>query len=60
MPVLQAGSGMKKRRFPEAELLARLRRYEAVLRSFGADVDVLRHGTMSNSAARAIDDKTFN
>jgi hypothetical protein len=31
--------GPRKRRFPEAELLARLRRYEAVLKSYGADID---------------------
>lgn len=31
----------RKRRFPEAELLARLRRYEHHLRSYGADIDAL-------------------
>ena len=31
----------RKRRFPEAELLARLRRYEHHLQSFGADIDAI-------------------
>lgn len=32
----------RKRRFAEAELLARLRRYEDLLRSYGANIDDLR------------------
>lgn len=31
----------RKRRFPEAELLARLRKYEQHLRSYGADIDAI-------------------
>lgn len=31
----------RKRRFPEAELLARLRRYERHLRSYGADIEAI-------------------
>ena len=60
VPVVQADSGMKKRRFPEAELLARLRRYEAALKSFGADVDALRYGNTSSSTTRAIDTRAAN
>jgi hypothetical protein len=33
----------RKKRFAEAELLARLRRYEDLLRNYGADIDELRH-----------------
>jgi hypothetical protein len=31
----------RKRRFPEAELLARLRKYEYHLKSYGADIDAI-------------------
>lgn len=31
----------RKKRFPEAELLARLRRYEEHLRGYGADIDAI-------------------
>jgi len=31
----------RKRRFPEAELLARIRKYEHHLRSYGADIDAI-------------------
>ncbi|KAE8441227.1 hypothetical protein EG329_005591 [Mollisiaceae sp. DMI_Dod_QoI] len=31
----------RKRRFPEAELLARIRRYEEALKSYGADIDAI-------------------
>jgi Fungal Zn(2)-Cys(6) binuclear cluster domain len=31
----------RKKRFPEAELLARLRKYEDHLRSYGADIDAI-------------------
>ena len=31
----------RKKRFPEAELLARLRRYERHLRNYGADIDAI-------------------
>jgi hypothetical protein len=33
----------RKKRFPEAELLARLRRYEEHLRSYGADIDAINN-----------------
>jgi hypothetical protein len=31
----------RKKRFPEAELLARIKRYEAHLRGYGADLDAI-------------------
>lgn len=31
----------RKRRFPEAELLARIRRYEDALKGYGADIDAI-------------------
>ncbi|KAH7417597.1 hypothetical protein BKA64DRAFT_304066 [Cadophora sp. MPI-SDFR-AT-0126] len=34
----------RKKRFPEAELLARLRRYEDHLRAYGADIDAINAG----------------
>lgn len=34
----------RKRRFAEAELLARLRRYEEVLTSYGVDIDAIGGG----------------
>lgn len=34
----------RKKRFPEAELLARLRRYEDHLRAYGADIDAINSG----------------
>jgi hypothetical protein len=34
----------RKKRFPEAELLARLRRYEELLKSYGADIDAINSG----------------
>lgn len=45
----------RKRRFPEAELLARIGKYEAALLSFGADLEVIRRGdvegvTLSSTA----------
>ncbi|KAK9322024.1 hypothetical protein V1517DRAFT_362119 [Lipomyces orientalis] len=33
----------RKRRFPEAELLTRLQRYERHLRRYGADIDAINH-----------------
>ncbi|KAG9234141.1 fungal-specific transcription factor domain-containing protein [Amylocarpus encephaloides] len=36
----------RKKRFPEAELLARLRRYEAHLRNYGADIDAINQEEM--------------
>ncbi len=35
----------RKKRFPEAELLARLRRYENHLRAYGADIDAINNET---------------
>lgn len=45
----------RKKRFPEAELLARLRKYEDHLRSYGADIDAINRevpnaGPQSNTA----------
>lgn len=45
----------RKKRFPEAELLARLRKYEDYLRSYGADIDAINRegpnaGPQSNTA----------
>lgn len=37
----------RKRRFPEAELLARLRRYERHLRSYGADLEAINREDLS-------------
>ncbi|KAJ9143455.1 Zn2/Cys6 DNA-binding protein [Pleurostoma richardsiae] len=34
----------RKKRFPEAELLSRLRKYEAALRTYGADLDAIVDG----------------
>lgn len=36
----------RKKRFPEAELLARLRKYEAHLRNYGADIDAINREEM--------------
>jgi hypothetical protein len=38
----------RKKRFPEAELLARLRRYERHLKNYGADIDAINREDMSN------------
>jgi hypothetical protein len=48
----------RKKRFPEAELLARLRKYEEHLRRYGADVDAINSegptaAPPTNSAIRA-------
>lgn len=37
----RSAPGPRKKRFPEAELLDRLRLYEAALRSYGADIDTI-------------------
>jgi hypothetical protein len=47
----------RKKRFPEAELLARLRNYEDHLRSYGADIDAINRegphaGPQSSTALR--------
>ncbi|KAH9216525.1 hypothetical protein DL95DRAFT_335185 [Leptodontidium sp. 2 PMI_412] len=36
----------RKKRFPEAELLARLRRYEDHLKAYGADIDAINSGSI--------------
>lgn len=41
----------RKKRFPEAELLARLRRYETALKEYGADIDSI-NGTVNNADSR--------
>lgn len=38
----------RKKRFPEAELLARLRRYERHLKNYGADIDAINREDLSN------------
>jgi hypothetical protein len=52
----------RKKRFPEAELLARLRRYEEVLRSYGADIDAInndgREIATSNGRGKTLLSKT--
>lgn len=39
----------RKRRFPEAELLARIRRYEHHLKLYGADIDAINAETSAPS-----------
>ncbi|PVH78804.1 hypothetical protein DL98DRAFT_572886 [Cadophora sp. DSE1049] len=49
----------RKKRFPEAELLARLRRYEDHLRAYGADIDAINAGgivPLPVPAAKSLDD----
>lgn len=47
-PLLQK----RKKRFPEAELLARIRRYEQQLQEYGADIDAInRDGKIGVGAA---------
>lgn len=36
----------RKKRFPEAELLARIKRYEDQLRKYGADIDAINAETV--------------
>ena len=43
VPTTLAAPRPRKRRFPEAELLARLRRYEAALKSYGADIESIKN-----------------
>lgn len=45
----------RKKRFPEAELLARLRRYEEHLKKYGADIDSINQGIGSPSDASTRD-----
>ncbi|CAO1620806.1 unnamed protein product [Parajaminaea phylloscopi] len=42
----------RKRRFPEAELLDRIRKYEAALESYGADLDAIRNGRFTVEKSR--------
>jgi hypothetical protein len=39
VPVVSAATRPRKKRFPEAELLARLKRYEDALKSYGANLE---------------------
>ena len=41
----------RKKRFPEAELLARIKRYEAALKSYGADIDSINNSHLHKSNA---------
>lgn len=42
----------RKKRFPEAELLARLKRYEDALKSYGADLESIKSAHSSSSAGK--------
>lgn len=50
-PLTRSSPGPRKKRFPEAELLARLRAYEAALKSYGADINLITSRYNSDSAA---------
>lgn len=50
VPATLAAPRPRKRRFPEAELLARLRRYETALKSYGADIDSINNNSDDQSA----------
>lgn len=41
----------RKKRFPEAELLARLRRYERHLRNYGADIEAINQEDLNSEPA---------
>lgn len=41
IPASTGASHPRKKRFPEAELLRRLRKYEAALTAYGADIDAI-------------------
>lgn len=43
----------RKKRFPEAELLARLRRYERHLRSYGADIEAINREPLGHDQQEA-------
>lgn len=47
IPAAPAVPRPRKKRFPEAELLARLKRYETALKSYGADIEAINNGDMS-------------
>ncbi|CEH12466.1 hypothetical protein CBOM_00445 [Ceraceosorus bombacis] len=49
--VVETSDRPRKRRFPEAELLLRIKRYEAALHAYGADVDAIRDGTATPGAS---------
>jgi hypothetical protein len=52
VPCIPVASGRKrprKKRFPEAELLARLKRYEDALKSYGADLESINSVHISSS-----------
>lgn len=48
----------RKKRFPEAELLARLRKYEEHLRRYGADIDAINQEVTPIPTRSSIQDKT--
>ncbi|RDL35434.1 uncharacterized protein BP5553_07365 [Venustampulla echinocandica] len=48
----------RKRRFPEAELLARLRKYEEHLRGYGADIDAINREETPIPATSSVPVKT--
>jgi hypothetical protein len=46
VPMTPSVARPRKKRFPEAELLARLKRYEEVLKSYGANLDSINSGIL--------------
>ncbi len=53
VPLNRTTAGPRKKRFPEAELLARLRRYEAALKSYGADMDGINSASSDDTIMNA-------
>lgn len=51
VPVAPIMKKPRKRRFPEAELLTRLRRYEEALRRYNADIESIDRGDLPSPAA---------
>ena len=47
IPAAPVAPRPRKKRFPEAELLARLKRYETALKSYGADLEAINSGDVS-------------
>lgn len=60
VPAASTVSKPRKRRFPEAELLARLRRYEAALKDYGADIDSINNGEHLPSSTRSSEHTSSN
>lgn len=50
----------RKRRFPEAELLARLRKYEHHLRNYGADIDAINREELPVSVSPKVSESVKN